>query len=79
MEWKNLKNHYQNNLEAERAKPPHKILNVPANASKEELRKAYLDKAKTYHPDCSDQFLRQYNQEMLKIINAAYENLMGTR
>jgi curved DNA-binding protein CbpA len=65
-------------LDIERAKSPYEILNVGADVSREDLRKAYLDKIKTYHPDCSDQFLKQYNQEMLKIINSAYERLKGT-
>ncbi|WP_375692114.1 hypothetical protein [Pseudooceanicola sp. LIPI14-2-Ac024] len=30
---------------------------------------------KTYHPDGSDVFMTQYNQEVLKLINSAYEKL----
>jgi len=75
MEWKDVNKTYKNNLDIERSKLPYELLGVGANVSKEELRKAYIDKVKAYHPDCSDQFLKQYNQEMLKIINSAYEHL----
>ena len=77
MEWKNLNKSYQNNLEMERSKSPYEVLSVSQDASKEDLREAYINKVKAYHPDSSDDFLKQYNQEMLKIINLAYEHLKG--
>jgi len=75
MLWNDLKRGYQYNLDIERAKSPHDILGVDAKATKAELRKAYINKVKVYHPDCADTFLREYNQEMLKIINLAYDKL----
>ena len=75
MEWKNIIKGGQSNLEATRLKSPYEILSVNPDVSKEELREAYIKKVKAYHPDCSDPFLKQYNQEMLKIVNLAYEHL----
>ena len=70
-----MKRGYQDNLEAARLMSPYEVLGVSTDVSKEELRKAYITKVKAYHPDCSDDFLKQYNQDMLKIINLAYERL----
>ena len=47
----------------------YKILNVPFNADKDEIKKAYLKCAKLYHPDCGG------DPEKFKLIHEAYEIL----
>lgn len=56
-----------------------KILGVDSTMTKEEIKKAYFKKVKQYHPDkfinASDD-VKKMNEEKLKKINEAYDNLM---
>ena len=55
---------------------PYKVLGVSENATKEEIRAAYLKLVKQYHPDkYSDPALKEHAGEKLKEINEAYETL----
>lgn len=55
---------------------PYKVLGVSENASQEEIRKAYLDLVKKYHPDkYTDNPLKELANEKLKEINQAYDIL----
>lgn len=49
------------------------ILGVSENASQEEIKKAFKDKAKTYHPDRHQGDANM--EEVFKIINEAYQTL----
>lgn len=72
MRWVERKR-YTDVLAAARAKSPHQILGVEPGCGLEAVRKVYLRMVKTYHPDASDPFTRAFDEEMLKIINGAYE------
>lgn len=55
---------------------PYKVLGVPENASQEEIRAAYLQLVKKYHPDkYVDNPLKELAGEKLKEVNQAYEQL----
>ncbi|MEZ4510099.1 MAG: DnaJ domain-containing protein [Eubacteriales bacterium] len=55
---------------------PYKVLGVSENASQDEIRTAYLELVKKYHPDkYSDNPLKELAGEKLKEINQAYEML----
>ncbi len=55
---------------------PYKVLGVSENASQDEIRKAYLELVKKYHPDkYSDNPLKDLANEKLKEINQAYDML----
>lgn len=55
---------------------PYKVLGVSENASQEEIRAAYLELVKKYHPDkYTDNPLKDLAGEKLKEINQAYEML----
>ncbi len=55
---------------------PYKVLGVSENASQEEIRTAYLELVKKYHPDkYTDNPLKELAGEKLKEINQAYEAL----
>ena len=54
---------------------PHELLGVSEQASQQDIKAAYLRLVKAYHPDHSDPFMTCHNQEMLKLINAAYDKL----
>ncbi len=55
---------------------PYKVLGVSENASQEEIRHAYLELVKKYHPDkYTDNPLKDLANEKLKEINQAYDLL----
>ena len=59
---------------------PYKILNVPSTATDEEVKKAYRELARKYHPDnYHDSPLEDLAQEKMKEINEAYDTIMKMR
>jgi hypothetical protein len=55
------------------------VLKIDQNASKEEVKKAYRNRVKYYHPDRLADFpnLRKTSEEKLKEINIAYEHVQS--
>jgi len=61
-------------------KDPYEVLNVAKDASDDEIKKAYRDLARKYHPDnYVDNPLADLAQEKMKDINAAYEEIQRRR
>ena len=61
-------------------KDPYQILGVPETATDEEVKKAYLQLARKYHPDnYHDNPLADLAQEKMKEINGAYEQITKSR
>ena len=59
---------------------PYQTLGVSESASDEEVKKAYRDLARKYHPDnYHDNPLADLAQEKMKEINAAYEEINRRR
>ena len=59
---------------------PYKVLNIPSTATDEEVKKAYRELARKYHPDnYHDNPLADLAQEKMKEINAAYEEVQKSR
>ncbi len=59
---------------------PYKILGVPPTATDDEVKKAYRDLARKYHPDkYRDSDLADVANEKMKEINAAYEEIQKMR
>ncbi len=57
---------------------PYKVLGVSKNATEEEIKKAYRDLARKYHPDnYHNNPLADLAEEKMKEINEAYSVLMG--
>lgn len=59
---------------------PYKVLGVSTNASEEEVKKAYRELAKKYHPDnYVNNPLKDLADEKMKEINEAYDMIMSGR
>ena len=59
---------------------PYEVLGVPENASEEEIKKAYKELVKKYHPDkYQDNPLADLAEEKLQEVNEAYDMLMKNR
>jgi len=77
MRWRAV-NRELNSLEQLRRVPAHELLDVPLTASEAEIKAAFRRKARAYHPDFVDPFLKRHGEEVMKLLNRAYE-LMLTR
>lgn len=59
---------------------PYEVLGVPRNASNDEVKKAYRQLCKKYHPDSYvDNPLADLAEEKFKEVQAAYEQIMKER
>lgn len=59
---------------------PYQVLNISSNATDDEVKKAYRDLARKYHPDnYHDNPLADLAQEKMKEINAAYDEIQRRR
>jgi DnaJ-class molecular chaperone len=77
--WNDLKCGYADRIAQMAKLSPHDLLGVGTQASREEIKAAYLRLVKAYHPDRSDPFMARHNHEVIKLINAAYEKLRADR
>jgi molecular chaperone DnaJ len=56
---------------------PWDVLRLPSGATRDSIKKAYRKMVRAYHPDKADPFMLHHNEEVIKIINAAYDKLMA--
>jgi curved DNA-binding protein CbpA len=77
MKWRERNPFLSNELSRLKDLEPHELLNVEPGASVEQIKKAYRELVKVYHPDKSSAFMRGHNKEVMKLINQAYDHLMA--
>ena len=77
MKWRSLDGKYRDRIAALREMPAHELLGVAADATAQEVKRAYRQKAKAYHPDRIDPFLRPHGEEIMKLLNRAYQLMLG--
>lgn len=79
MKWTNLNTGYEGVIERLRNSLPHEVLDVPIDASIDEIKRAYRKKLSVTHPDRSSSFMKSTDEEVTKLINLAYEKLMEAK
>ena len=78
MRWRTV-NRHRSALDELRRLPAHELLGVSPTASTSEIKAAYRRKARAYHPDFVDPFLKRYGEEVMKLLNRAYDVLLAGR
>lgn len=73
--WRDLGKGYVDRIESMRAMKPRELLGISQDATASDIKSAYVRLIKAYHPDRADPFMVRYNEEVSKLINAAYEQL----
>lgn len=77
MKWKNLNSKYKSRLDELKALSPHELLEVDEKASIEVIKSAYKKKVRTYHPDRTDPFMSEYGEEVLILLNVAFQTIIS--
>jgi DnaJ-class molecular chaperone len=66
---------FRGELDRLKALDPYELLGVTKENSTAEIKSAYRQKVATYHPDRIDPFIKDHGQEVIKLINTAYERI----
>ena len=82
MKWKNIDNTYKDriaSLQSLLGSDPYAVLGTTSVATNDEVRIAYRKKVRAYHPDRQGEFVKLHSQEVIKIVNSAYEAICRAR
>jgi len=77
MKWRELNQSPASRLDQMRKANPYALFGVARGADLAEIKRAYREMVRTYHPDKADPFMRSYCGEALKIINDAMARIEG--
>jgi curved DNA-binding protein CbpA len=75
MKWKNIDLGYENKLELLKKQSPYELLGLSNDATLKETKKAYKRKVLLYHPDRTDEFMTNYSEEVIKLLNKAVDKI----
>jgi|GraSoiStandDraft_46_1057282.scaffolds.fasta_scaffold1051556_2 DnaJ-class molecular chaperone len=78
MRWRNL-NRHASELDDLARLPAHELLGLSDTAPEADIKAAYRRKARAYHPDFVDPFLRHHGEEVMKLLNRAYDVMLSKR
>ncbi|MCG3201204.1 MAG: Chaperone protein DnaJ [Gammaproteobacteria bacterium] len=82
MKWRNIPRNYRDRLAElteQLSRDPYAVLGITEEVTDEEVKQAYRKLVSAYHPDKQGVFLRVHAQEVIKIVNAAYERICAMR
>ena len=71
MKWRDLNRGPTTRLDEMRKVDPYALFGLARGAALDDVKRAYREMVKTYHPDKADPFMRSYCGEALQIINDA--------
>jgi DnaJ-class molecular chaperone len=77
MKWRALDGRHTPWIDRYRQQTPEELLGVVPGANATAIKAAYRRKAMAYHPDRVDAFLRPRAEEMMKLINCAYQSALS--
>jgi DnaJ-class molecular chaperone len=77
MKWKNRSTQLSDELSRLSGLEPYELLAIAIDAGADDIKGAYRQMVKVYHPDKADPFMRKHNEQVMKLINAAYKILMA--
>jgi DnaJ-class molecular chaperone len=76
MKWRDINQKYDGTLARLRRASPHDILGVSQDASLDEIKSAYRKRLSSTHPDRSSEFMKSTDEEITKLLNLAYDELI---
>jgi DnaJ-class molecular chaperone len=75
MKWTNIEFGHINRIDELSNLSAFELLEVSNSVTEEDLKIAYRKKIKIYHPDNADPFMKQHDEEVMKLINNAYRTI----
>ena len=77
MKWREIESRAQSEVERLKTLDANLVLGIEANATPEQIRNAFRSLVKTYHPDRAHPFMREHNEQVIRVIISAYEKMIG--
>jgi len=79
IKWQNMTGSFKGELKRLQEMPPFSLLGISEQATESEVKAAYRRKLMAYHPDRADPFMRAHGEEVVKLLNTAYEKIRKLR
>jgi len=79
MKWKEINNKYTDRIEQLRALSSYERLGLDSSATLDESKQAYSRMIRLYHPDRTDDFMSEYGEEVVKLLNQAIDQIKSEK